>query len=50
MIATSQGHTNKVIARTFGITVNTVKHHLRHVYRKLKVKRRVQAVDEARNR
>ena len=29
-------------------TVNTVKHHLRHVYKKLKVQRRVQAVEEAR--
>jgi LuxR family maltose regulon positive regulatory protein len=50
LMGLSQGHTNKTIARTYGITVNTVKHHLRHVYKKLKVQRRVQAVEEARRR
>jgi len=50
LIGLSQGHTNKIIARAYGITVNTVKHHLRHVYKKLKVQRRMQAVEEARRR
>jgi len=50
LIGLSQGHTNKMIALACGITSNTVKHHLRRVYAKLKVRRRVQAVEEARRR
>jgi LuxR family transcriptional regulator, maltose regulon positive regulatory protein len=50
LVGLSKGHTNKMIASACRISENTVKHHLRRVYRKLKVKRRVQAVDEARRR
>ena len=50
LIGLTRGKTNKMIALTCGITTNTVKHHLRHVYRKLKVRRRVQAIEEARRR
>jgi len=50
LIGLSQGQTNKMIARQCGISANTVKHHLRHLYSKLKVRRRVQAVDEGRRR
>jgi LuxR family maltose regulon positive regulatory protein len=50
LISLTRGQTNKMIALTCGITAYTVKHHLRHVYRKLKVRRRVQAIEEARRR
>lgn len=36
-----QGMTNKQIATTLGIAVDTVKKHLQHVYKKLGVRRRV---------
>lgn len=48
IVGLSRGHTNKMIAATCGIAENTVKHHVRRIYRKLKVRRRVQAVAEAR--
>jgi DNA-binding CsgD family transcriptional regulator len=35
-----QGMTNKQIAETLGIAVDTVKKHLQHVYKKLGVRRR----------
>lgn len=36
-----QGMTNKQIAESLGIAVDTVKKHLQHVYKKLGVRRRV---------
>ena len=42
------GESNKEIARTLGISPNTVKTHVARVYEKLAVKRRVQAVEKAR--
>lgn len=38
------GETNKVIAVHFGIEVNTVKAHIYNIYRKIKVKNRLQAM------
>ena len=46
--ALAAGHSNKEIARRLGISPNTVKTHLAHVYEKLAVQRRVQAIDKAR--
>ncbi|MDN5863170.1 MAG: LuxR C-terminal-related transcriptional regulator, partial [Salinisphaera sp.] len=42
----ARGCSNKEIARTLGITVNTVKWHLKSLYSKLCVSRRTQAVAE----
>jgi DNA-binding CsgD family transcriptional regulator len=39
-----QGHCNKAIARHFGITVETVKSHLKRAFIKLEVESRGQAV------
>ncbi len=43
----ASGNTNKEIAQKFLISEKTVKNHLNHIYRKLKVKNRAQAVVEA---
>ena len=42
------GQSNKEIARSLGISPNTVKTHVARVYEKLGVSRRVQAVEKAR--
>jgi DNA-binding CsgD family transcriptional regulator len=42
------GQSNKELARTLGISPNTVKTHLARVYEKLGVERRVQAIEKAR--
>lgn len=41
------GLSNKEIARTMGVTVNTVKYHLKTIFRELRVLNRTQAVMEA---
>lgn len=38
------GQSNKEIARSLDLTENTIKFHLKSVYRKLKVNRRTQAI------
>ncbi|UVO53422.1 response regulator transcription factor [Sphingomonas sp. SUN039] len=43
------GHSNKVIARQLAISPNTVKTHVSHVFEKLEVASRTQAVDRARS-
>ncbi len=43
----ASGNTNKEIAKKFFISEKTVKNHLNHIYRKLRVKNRAQAVMEA---
>jgi two-component system nitrate/nitrite response regulator NarP len=42
--ALAKGHTNKELASQFGITVNTVKFHLRNLFEKLSVRNRAQAI------
>lgn len=44
----AQGKSNKEIARDLDLTDNTIKFHLRNIYRKLGVKKRVPAVEKAR--
>ena len=44
LIALSEGHTNIQIASELGISLNTVKFHLKNLYGKLSVKNRAQAV------
>jgi DNA-binding CsgD family transcriptional regulator/signal transduction histidine kinase len=45
----AQGQSNKQIARTLGISPETVKTHLDHVYGKLAVERRAQAIARAKD-
>jgi DNA-binding CsgD family transcriptional regulator len=42
------GQSNKELARTLGISPNTVKTHVARVYEKLQVDRRVHAIEKAR--
>lgn len=46
----AEGNSNKAIARTLGISVETVKWHLKQLYEKLEVNGRIQAVNQARKR
>ena len=43
----AQGQSNKEIARTLGITPETVKSHLKSIFTKLEVEKRAQAVSRA---
>lgn len=43
----AQGNANKLIARQLDMTENTVKFHLKRIYKKLNVEKRVAAVNEA---
>lgn len=43
------GESNKEMARTLGISPNTVKTHLARLYEKLGVERRVRAIEKARS-
>jgi DNA-binding CsgD family transcriptional regulator len=45
----ASGESNKEMARTLGISPNTVKTHLARLYEKLEVDRRVQAIEKARS-
>jgi len=47
--ALAQGQSNKQIARTLGISPNTVKTHVAKLYAKLQVNGRVRAIEEARS-
>lgn len=44
----ASGQSNKQLARTLGISPNTVKTHLARLYEKLEVQKRVQAIEKAR--
>ena len=44
----ASGQSNKELARTLGISPNTVKTHIARVYEKLEVDRRVAAIEKAR--
>jgi DNA-binding CsgD family transcriptional regulator len=44
----SSGQSYKELARTLGISPNTVKTHVAKIYEKLQVERRVQAIEKAR--
>ncbi len=46
--ALARGQSNKEIARTLGISPNTVKTHIANLYAKLEVTGRVRAIEEAR--
>ena len=46
----AEGSPNKMIARTMGISAETVKWHLKHLYEKLEASNRIQAVNQARKR
>ena len=43
----AKGRTNKEIARSLGIAPETVKSHVKHVFGKLSVERRAQAISRA---
>lgn len=45
----AEGHSNREIARRLFVSPNTVKTHLAHLYEKLDVSRRTQAVRKARS-
>jgi DNA-binding CsgD family transcriptional regulator len=42
------GHSNKEIARDLDVSPNTVKTHVQHLFEKLEVQRRTQAIQKAR--
>jgi DNA-binding CsgD family transcriptional regulator len=44
----ASGQSNKELARTLGISPNTVKTHLANLFAKLEVERRIQAIEKAR--
>ena len=42
------GRSNKEIARDLGVSPNTIKTHILHLFEKLQVQRRTQAIQKAR--
>lgn len=48
LLLLAEGHSNEEIARLLFVSANTVKSHLAHLYGKLDVSRRTQAVRKAR--
>ena len=45
----AQGHSNQEIAAKLFVSVSTVKTHIQNLFEKLDVKRRIQAIEKARN-
>lgn len=45
----ADGQSNKEIARTLGLSINTVKTHIANLFAKLEVRRRTQAISKARD-
>ena len=50
LVQLSRGLSDKVIARALGISENTVRFHLKNIFKKLNVTSRLQAVTEAKAR
>lgn len=46
MLLLGKGFSNEQIAKSTGISVNTVKYHLKRVYKKLHVQNRVEAINK----
>jgi DNA-binding CsgD family transcriptional regulator len=46
MLLVMQGFTNEKISQKTGISVNTVKYHLKRIYKKLHVQNRVEAINK----
>lgn len=46
MLLLMQGFSNEQIAKATGISINTVKYHLKRVYKKLHVQNRVEAINK----
>ena len=44
----AQGHSNKEIGRVMGVSINTVKYHLKQIFGDLRVNNRARAVSQAR--
>jgi len=44
----AQGHSNKEIGRIMGVSINTVKYHLKQIFGDLRVNNRARAVSQAR--
>ena len=44
----ASGKSNKELARSLGVSPNTIKTHIARVYEKLEVQRRIQAIEKAR--
>ena len=42
--ALGSGHTNSQLAKDFGVSINTIKFHLRNLFEKLDVRNRAQAI------
>jgi len=49
LMALSTGKTDQEIAGDMGISINTLKTHLKSLYRKLNVRNRVEAVQKNKN-
>jgi LuxR family maltose regulon positive regulatory protein len=41
----SQGHSNQAISNETGKSVNTIKYHLKNIYKKLGAKNRIEAIN-----
>jgi len=46
MLLLMQGFTNEKISQKTGISVNTVKYHLKQIYKKLDAQNRVEAINK----
>lgn len=46
LLLMKQGFSNQKISRETGISINTVKYHLKRIYKKLHVQNRVEAINK----
>ena len=49
LVLLAKGHSNREIASRLFVSTNTVKSHIAHLYEKLQVSRRTQAINEAKS-